>query len=346
MKTMIKKYINFSFFRKNLLVLIILSFLPITFFSCRTTKDLRHREDSLHSSRSRTGSHRSPKSCKYYNRRNLPDRCKDRYRDDDDDKYHDRNKNRNRDEDDEDEDNEEITEKFDIERSDIEFLIVSGCDKEYEDTIGEDINDFAHLVQDIYNVKFAAISCKARLWISEERNKILSHNKKLKSNEVLRAIVEITDEDQYLDDFFSEDSIKFFVVTVDDKAPLSYNRFTDYIEDEFEDDLVYVYGLYHRDITTRLSVDDDYYQLTKDFDGDLFSLDKESDPWNSELVSEISNAGLNHSYKVKHRIKRIIQIKVRGKKIPASAYDFSGSTVKIDQDHLKEGNLEITYEAK
>ena len=330
---------------------IILTSILTSVIGCRTTTtDLRKPDDSYTKSDKRRDrrSDRRHYDCDRYDKYDHPRRCEDYDYDDDDrdddDNYDDRYN-----------DDDKITSTFIIERNDFEVLFVSGCDSEYQDTIKPKIKDFSELIVDLYSAKFALITCEARNWVTRERDKIYAENQNItlnrfSSSNILSTILDVTDEDDgSLNDFFSEDTTKFFIITVDDKDPRSFHKFKRYLDDEHDDQLVNFYGLYHtglRYLSSRQAIDDDYYQLIiRDYDGEFFSLNDSSSSWSPLLLSHIVKHSIKKTYTVRKKIKRITEVYIGGKSKTLSSVSFSGKQITIKNEYLKVGSsVKITYE--
>ena len=169
---------------------------------------------------------------------------------------------------------------------------------------------------------------------------------KIDSGKIL-ALIDDDLNSRTFGDFFSDETLKVIVTTVDDDpSTISTSSFLKTLKksDSSLDDFRY-YGLYHNDITKENDIHSDYNTLRRELNGSFYRLDDSPSYWYHELFYELLQESRDLIYHTREDIKRILSLKINEKSTSLDKIYFKDNRIRFDRKTVSDGDrIEIRYE--
>lgn len=225
--------------------------------------------------------------------------------------------------------------KFVIKRRPIEVLWYSGCNQEYARTVQNEINNFGYLLFKNYvRSKMAFVSCRGSSWLTFERSstRVQTLNRQVHADG--SNIIQLAKEDLSpggaLADFFSPNSAKAVVMTVDSAAPKSASSFMQLIDQQWPGQVpVRFFGLYHILITHREGIHPHYQALSAGLNGEFIALHNRPIAWSIYLLNQVAASGIELTSTTAYPIAEIAALRINDQPISLKYVAYRANEIRL-----------------
>lgn len=225
--------------------------------------------------------------------------------------------------------------KFVIKQKPMEVLWYSGCNQEYARTVQNEINNFSYLLFKNYiRSKIAFVSCRASSWLTFERSsaRVQTFNRQVNADG--SNIIQLAKEDLSpggeLAEFFSPNSAKAVVMTVDSAAPKSASSFIKLIDQNWADQApVHFFGLYHILITHREGIHPHYQALAAGLRGEFIALHNRPIAWPIYLLNQVAAAGIELTSTTAYPIAEIAAVRINDQPISLKHVAYRSNEIRL-----------------